>query len=237
MNNEKQADNLIDVSVVMPCLNEESTVGLCVDEALEFLHRRNLTGEVIVVDNGSTDGSAFAAVEHGARVVPEQRRGYGQAIRTGLEASRGRVIVLGDCDTTYDFLHMEGIVQPLLRGSYDVMIGDRFAGQMEDGAMPLSHRLGVPPLSFAGRVKFHVDVHDFHCGIRGVRREALEQMEFRTDGMEFATEFIAEAARCHLRIGQTSVPLRRCTFERKPKLRTVRDGVRHMRYIVGTGRK
>ena len=231
-----QTNEIPDVSIVMPCLNEEATVGLCVDDALAFLQRNNLTGEILIVDNGSTDRSAFEAIEHGAKVIGEKRRGYGRALRTGISASKGRVVVFGDCDTTYDFLHMEGIVRPLLQGSYDFMIGDRFAGQMEDGAMSLTHRLGVPLLSLAGRLKFHVDVHDFHCGIRGMTREALEQMDLHTDGMEFATEIIAEAARLKLRIGQTSVPLRKCEFDRKPKLRTVRDGLRHLKYIALTKR-
>lgn len=238
MKEKKLPDNYSgpDVSVVMPCLNEEPTVGSCVDEAREFLSNNDLTGEIIVVDNGCTDGSAEIAKKHGARVIKESQRGYGRAIRTGLAASRGKAVVFGDCDMTYDFLHMEGIVRPLLDGTYDFMIGDRFAGQMENGAMPLSHRIGVPLLSLAGRLKFHVNVHDFHCGIRGVTREALEKMDLRTNGMEFATEIIAEAARLDLRIGQVSVPLRKCDFDRKPKLRTIRDGLRHLKYIVLTKR-
>ena len=226
-------ENRPELSVVMPCLNEAATVGQCVDNALAFLARRGLAGEVLVVDNGSDDASAALARAHGARVVAEPRRGYGRALRTGLAASLGRVIMMGDCDTTYDFLHMDPLVDPLLAGDCDMMIGDRFAGQMEAGAMPLSHRLGVPFLSLCARVRFGVTVHDFHCGLRGLTRPALDRLDLRTDGMEFATELIAEAARKGLRIGQTSTPLLRCQASgRKPKLRTVRDGLRHLAYIL-----
>ena len=187
----------------------------------------------MVVDNGSTDRSAEIARQHGARVVSEPRRGYGRALRTGIAASRGRAIVMGDCDTTYDFRHMERLVFPLLENQFDVMIGNRFAGEMEPGAMPWLHRLGVPLLSACGRWRWHTDVRDFHCGLRGLTRRAAERMEWETDGMEFATELIAEAVRKGLRIGQTSVPLRRCAVPgRQPKLRTFADGLRHFRYIM-----
>ena len=225
----------IALSVVMPCLNEALTVGICVEDALLFLRENRIMGEVLVVDNGSTDSSAAIARRHGARVVTERRRGYGRALRTGISASRGRVIVMGDCDTTYDFRHMERLVFPLLEDRYDVMIGNRFAGEMEPGAMPWLHRLGVPLLSACGRRRWKTDVRDFHCGLRGLTRRAAERMELETEGMEFATELIAEAARKDMRIGQTSVPLRRCAAPgRQPKLRTCPDGLRHFRYILHT---
>lgn len=226
----------IELSVIMPCLNEESTVGYCVDEALQFIQKYDIPGEIIVVDNGSEDLSASVAAGHGARVITEKRKGYGRAIRTGIHNSSGRILIIGDADTTYDFLHLEEIFQPLSDNSYDMVIGNRYEGGMERGAMPLTHRWGVCLLSFLGRRRYHVDVFDFHCGLRGISAQAVKKLDFRTDGMEFATEMIAEAARRKLRIKQVPVALRKCDYKRKSKLRTVRDGIRHLRYIY-TGKK
>ena len=225
-----------DLSIVMPCRNEESAVGLCVDDAMAFLRRRDLRGEVIVVDNGSTDGSAAVARAHGARVVAEETPGYGLALRRGIAESRGRVIILGDSDTTYDFLHLDAMYDPLDRGECDMMIGDRFAGGIEPGAMPWSHKVGVKALSAIGRGRFRSEVRDFHCGLRGLTREAAGKLNFRTEGMEFATEMIALAEQAGLRIGQCPVKLRKCGQPRKSKLRTLPDGFRHLRYILKTPR-
>ena len=224
----------LDISIVMPCLNEEKTVGSCVDEAFRFIRDNDLNGEVIVVDNGSTDKSAEVADSHGARVIFESRKGYGRALRSGFAESRGSVIVMADCDTTYDIYHITGMYKLLTKGRYDMMIGDRFAGGIEKGAMPFSHKIGARALSFVARLRFHTRVKDFHCGIRGFTREALCRMDFRTTGMEFATEIIAEAVRKRLRIGQVPVRLRRCEVPRNSKLHTVRDGMRHMKYILRT---
>ena len=221
-----------DLTILMPCLNEESNIGFCIDQAKGYIESRNLSGEILIVDNGSTNQSAEIAETRGARVVREERKGYGRALRTGLEKAKGKVIIFADCDSTYDFSNLDSIYQPLAEGKVDFMTGDRFGGLMEDGAMSLSHRLGVPFLSWCGRVKFGVKIHDFHCGLRGIRKDALEKLEFHTDGMEFATEMIAECSRKKLRVGQVSVPLRVSRKERKVKLRTVRDGLRHLWYIV-----
>lgn len=220
-----------DLSVIMPCLNEENTVGSCVKEALEFIRQNGLSGEVLVVDNGSGDDSAKIAAACGAIVIHEAKRGYGSAIRTGIKASAGHILIIGDCDMTYDFLHMENLYRPLAEGGCVMVIGNRYAGGIEPGAMPLSHRWGVRFLSCLGRMRFHTDVYDFHCGLRGMTREAAENMTFHTEGMEFATEMIAEAAGKSYRIGQVPVALRKCTCKRSSKLRTVKDGWRHLRYI------
>ena len=225
-------EDSVTVSVVMPCLDEEKTVGLCVDVARAFLASEKLAGEILVVDNGSTDDSAKVAREHGALVVLEPQKGYGRALRKGLSMARGKVIVLGDCDMTYDFRQIKDLLAPLLDGSKDVVIGNRFAGRMEPGAMSLLHRVGVPFLSAIGRLRYDVEVQDFHCGLRALTKEAAEKMELRTEGMEFSTEMIAEAARKGLRIGQVAVSLHPCRFERASKLRTFRDGFRHLRYMV-----
>ena len=220
------------LTILMPCLNEEENIAFSITQAKNYISSRNLSGEILVVDNNSTDRSAQIAEELGARVVEEPRRGYGRALRTGLSAAIGDVIIFGDCDSTYDFSDLDPLYLPLATGEYDFMTGDRFAGQMEKGAMSFSHRLGVPFLSWCGRVKFGVKIHDWHCGIRGIRKDALEKIELKTDGMEFATEMIAEVSRKGLRIGEVSVPLRKSVAERHEKLRTVRDGFRHLWFII-----
>ena len=223
----------IDVSVVMPCRNEEDAVGACVDEARRLLAAEGLQGEILVVDNASTDRSAEIAAAHGARVVREDRPGYGNALRAGIAAARGRAILMGDCDTTYSFLQANRFLGDLLAGKCDIVIGDRFAGGIEKGAMPLNHRLGVRFLSRLGRWKTKTNVRDFHCGLRGLTKEAAEKLDFRAEGMEFATEMIALAARAGMRIGQYPVSLRKCTRNRKSKLRTLPDGIRHLKYLLG----
>jgi glycosyltransferase involved in cell wall biosynthesis len=221
-----------DISIVMPCLNEIKTVGECVDVAYKYIKDHNLNGEVIVVDNGSTDGSGAEAKAHGATVIRENRKGYGSAIRKGLKYSAGAVVVIGDCDTTYDFSDLDGFYYGIADSGYDMVIGNRFARKMEKGAMPVTHNIGVRFLSLAGRIAFKTDVYDFHCGLRSISRKALEQVRYGTIGMEFATEMIAEAARHNLTIHQIPIDLKTCRYERRSKLNAVRDGIRHLTYII-----
>ena len=225
--NEKE----LELSVIMPCLNEENAVGKCIDEAKRFISAHDIKAEIIIADNGSTDSSAQKASAHGAVVISENVRGYGRAVRTGIENSRGTVLIFGDCDTTYDLLHLEEFYFPLIRGEYDVIIGDRFSGGIEKGAMPFLHKLGVPFLSWCGRKRFRTEVRDFHCGLRALTREAAEKLDLRTDGMEFATEFIAKASGAGFRIGQTPTVLRCAGCKRRSKLHTFSDGLRHLKYI------
>ena len=222
----------VDITIVMPCLNEANTVGLCVREAWSFIEKHHILGEILVVDNGSEDASAAAAEESGAKVLRQPKRGYGSAIRTGIENSRGNVIIIGDCDTTYDFLHLEEMYRMLSIGEGDMVIGNRFAGGIEPGSMPWSHKWGARFLSWVGRNTLHTDIYDFHCGLRGLTRSAAEMLELQTDGMEFATEMIAQAVRTGLSIAQTPVVLRKCSYKRKSKLRTIRDGLRHLLYML-----
>lgn len=227
---------MLNLTILMPCLNEEENIAFCVNEAQSYLisirDRFGHTGEVLIVDNNSTDRSAAIAKECCARVVPEPHLGYGRALRTGLRKAHGEVIIFGDCDSTYDFSDLDPIYLPLAENKYDFITGDRFGGQMEGNAMSFSHRIGVPFLSWCGRVKFGVKIHDWHCGIRGIRKDVVKKCRFRTTGMEFATEMIAEAAREGLRITEVSVPLRAARVKRTEKLRTVRDGLRHLWYII-----
>ena len=221
----------LSLTILMPCLNEAATVGSSIREAAAFLEKNRIRGEILVVDNGSVDGSAAIAERCGARVIIQPQKGYGNALRMGIAHSRGRVIILGDCDTTYDFLHLEEMYAMLSSGQWDMVIGNRFAGGMEKGSMPLSHKWGVHFLSWLGRKRLNTKIYDFHCGIRGLTRAAAEKLEFHTSGMEFATEMIAVAVSSGLSVGQVPVVLRRCTLARKSKLRTLRDGLRHLVYI------
>ena len=223
---------MFNLTILMPCLNEEENIAYCIEQALDYLRSRGLAGEVLVVDNDSIDKSAEIASAHGATVLKEHQRGYGRALRTGLAAANGEVVIFGDCDSTYDFSNLDPLYQPLVDNKVDFMTGDRFGGQMENGAMSWSHKLGVPFLSWCGRVKFGVKIHDWHCGIRGIRKDVLQKLNLETDGMEFATEMIAEVSRKGLRIGEVSVPLKKAQNERQEKLRTIRDGFRHLWYIV-----
>jgi len=220
------------VSVVMPCLNEAETVERCVRRAVEAIAAAGLAGEVIVADNGSTDGSREIAARAGARVVPVADRGYGAALLGGIAAARGRHVVMGDADDSYDFGVVPAFVARLEEG-YDLVMGSRFLGRIEPGAMPFLHRwLGNPVLSFLGRLFFRVPTSDFHCGIRGFRKEAIERVGLRTTGMEFATEMVVKASLFGLRMGEIPVTLRKDGRSRPPHLRTWRDGWRHLRFLL-----
>ena len=219
----------------MPCHNEESTVGICVDEAALMMSGNGIAGEIIVVDNASTDASAEEARRHGAVVVEEYRIGYGLAIRAGLAEASGDIIIMGDCDTTYDFTEAFHIYEMLSGGAYDMVIPYRSFKKAQKGAIPLSHAVGAGILSFVARRRFDSGVRDFHCGLRGLTREALDRIKLHTEGMEFASEMIAEAEKTGLRIGQFPIRLRKCIYPRRSKLRAVRDGIRHLLYIFKAG--
>ncbi len=223
------------LSIVMPCRNEEAALPTCIISAKRLLAELHVPGEIIVVDNGSTDDSALVASSFGARVIPEKRPGYGRALRTGMKAARYPVIAMGDADTTYDFHELIPMYHLIKRGRCDIVIGSRFAGGIERGAMTISHKIGVRFLSGIGRLRYHVKVRDFHCGLRMIRRDAARKLSLHTTGMEFATEMIAEAKRADLRFGQTPVHLAVCHCDRRSKLHTIRDGIRHLHYILSRG--
>jgi hypothetical protein len=220
------------VSVVMPCLNEAETVAACVAEARAALAQGGLHGEVLVADNGSTDGSQALAEAAGARVVPVPARGYGAALSGGFAAARGTYVVMADADLSYDFGAVPQFVKTLEAGA-DLVMGSRFSGRIEDGAMPPLHRwLGNPVLSGLGRLFFRTDVSDFHCGLRGFRRAAFEKLDLRTTGMEYASEMVVKAALFGLTIREVPVTLRRDGRSRPPHLHTWRDGWRHLRFLL-----
>jgi glycosyltransferase involved in cell wall biosynthesis len=225
----------IRLTAVMPCLNEERTVGLCVEKAFAAFRAMGIVGEVVVADNGSIDRSVELAASRGARVVHITRRGYGAALLAGIEAARGDYVVMADSDDSYDWLSIAPFVEALDQGN-DLVVGNRFAGGIDPGAMPRLHRyLGNPVLSWVARAVHGAPIGDFHCGMRAFRRDAFPKMNVRTSGMEFATEMIVNSARAGLRIAEIPTRLRRDGRDRSPHLRSFRDGWRHLRFILTYG--
>lgn len=221
----------LELSIVMPCLDEAETLEGCIRDAQACIEANGLAAEIIVADNGSQDGSPEIARRCGARVVHVPRRGYGSALRGGFQAARGRYLLMGDADRSYDFGEAMRFVQKLREGA-DLVMGSRFRGRIEPGAMPWSHRwIGNPVLSWLGRALFHAPVSDFHCGLRALSREAWTQLGVRTSGMEFASELVVKAALQGLRIEEVPVTLRPDARSRPPHLRTFRDGWRHLRFL------
>lgn len=220
------------VSAVIPCLDEERSIGACVEKALESFKALGVVGEVVVADNGSTDRTAEIAAASGARVIREPVKGYGAALLAGIRSARGRIVVMGDGDDSYDWAAIAPFVQKIEEG-YDLVIGNRFHGGILPGAMPPLHRyLGNPVLSAITRLAFGVKVGDVHCGMRAFTKEAFARLRMGTPGMEFATEMVANAAHQGLRIAEVPTRLYPDKRGRPPHLRTFRDGWRHLRFIL-----
>jgi glycosyltransferase involved in cell wall biosynthesis len=229
---EPEPPTAVEVSIVMPCLNEAETLAKCIAHAKAAIASGGLSAEIIVADNGSTDGSQRIAEELGARVVDVPRKGYGSALIGGIDAAQGRFVVMGDADDSYDFEAIGPLIERLREG-YDLVVGNRFLGGIEPGAMPWSHRwVGNPVLTFISRVFFHAPVGDTHCGLRAFRKDAYVKMRLRATGMEFASEMVIKAALKDMRITEVAVVLRPDGRSRPPHLRTWRDGWRHLRFML-----
>jgi len=222
----------LELSIVMPCLNEAETLSACLSKAQASLEALNVAGEIIIADNGSTDGSQGLAAEKGARVVSVPVKGYGSAIMGGMAAARGKYIIMGDADDSYDFSNL-GPFLTKLRAGYDLVMGNRFKGGIEPGAMPFLHKyLGNPVLTAIGRLFFRSPCSDFHCGLRGFNKAAIEKINLRTTGMEFASEMVVKATLNNLRITEVPTRLSRDGRTRSPHLRSWRDGWRHLRFML-----
>lgn len=218
----------VEFTILMPCLNEEKTLGECIRQARRGAEKLGLSYEILIADNGSDDNSREIAETHGARVVVVPEKGYGSALNGGIKAARGRYIIMGDCDLSYDFTSLDGFVNGLREGA-DLVMGNRFKGNIEKGAMPFMHRyFGVPLLSFIGRVRFRTNVGDFHCGIRAFDREKALALGLSCTGMEFATEIIGKFAMSGAVIKEIPADLRCDGRNGRSHLRSIRDGLRHL---------
>ncbi|HEV8427384.1 MAG TPA: glycosyltransferase family 2 protein [Pyrinomonadaceae bacterium] len=222
----------IELSVIMPCLNEAETLATCIKKAQRWMTKNDVSGEVIIADNGSTDGSQRIAQVMGARLVDVPERGYGAALRAGIEAARGTYVIMGDADDSYNFANLGPFLNKL-RSGYDLVMGNRFAGGIEPGAMPPLHKyLGNPVLTGIGRLLFRSPCRDFHCGLRGFSKKAALKMDLRTPGMEFASEMVVKATLNNLRIIEVPTTLSPDGRSREPHLRSWRDGWRHLRFLL-----
>jgi glycosyltransferase involved in cell wall biosynthesis len=226
------ATETVDVSVVIPCLNEANSLRICIEKAQKAFQDTRLRGEVVVADNGSTDGSIEIAQTAGARVIPVAQRGYGSALKAGIRAAHGAFIVMGDADDSYDFSEVPRFVEEWRKGS-EVVMGNRFAGEIKPGAMPWHHKyIGNPGLTAVLNVLFRSGIGDSHCGMRGFTRDVFERMDLRSSGMEFASEFVIKAAQIGARTSEIPITLWKDKRGRPPHLRSFRDGWRHLRFML-----
>jgi glycosyltransferase involved in cell wall biosynthesis len=222
----------LELTILMPCLNEAETLSTCIAKARAFLEASSISGEVLVADNGSTDGSQDIAVSCGARLVRVDERGYGATLHAGFLAAQGDYVVMGDADDSYDFSHLEGFLAKLREG-FDLVLGNRFAGGIRPGAMPWKNRhIGNPVLSGIGRLFFRCPAHDFHSGLRGMKRASYERLQLKTLGMEYASEMIVKATLLGMRVTEVPTTLDPDGRSRPPHLRPWRDGWRHLRFLL-----
>lgn len=222
----------LELSFVIPCLNEEKTLATCIKKAKKFIEREGVIAEIIIADNGSTDASTEIALAEGAKVVDVSRKGYGAAISGGIKAAQGRYVIMGDADDSYDFENLDAFLKELRAGA-ELVMGDRFAGGIDRKAMPFLHRyLGNPVLSFLGRLFFKSSIRDFHCGLRGFNRKSIIKLNLTCPGMEFASEMVVKASLQGLKINEVPTTLKKDGRDRPPHLNTWKDGWRHLKFLL-----
>lgn len=227
-----ETEKEIELTIVMPCLNEAETLEICIQKCHNFINANNLVAEIVIADNGSTDGSQEIATRNGARVVPVPIRGYGAALIGGIEAAKGKFVAMGDADDSYDFGSLMPFIEKL-RNGVELCMGNRFQGGIEPGAMPPLHKyLGNPVLSFIGRLFYDLPIGDFHCGLRAFNRQSILGLNLNTTGMEFASEMVVKAGLNHLKMDEAPTTLKKDGRSRPPHLRSWRDGWRHLKFLL-----
>lgn len=222
----------VELTILIPCLDEEKTLGICIKKARRFLEDNGVVGEVLIADNGSTDNSIKIAEEYGTRIVNVKTRGYGSALINGSKEAKGKYTIMGDADDSYNFLELMPILEEL-RNGYDFVIGNRYKGKMEKGAMKCLHKyVGTPVISFIGRIKCNVKIEDFNCGLRGYDTQKVNALNCKCTGMEYATEMIIKAAKENLKIMEVPINFYKDKRNKKPHLRPIRDGLRHLKILI-----
>lgn len=216
---------------ILPCLNEEKTLEYCIKEIQKCIQDKKLNAEILVSDNNSTDNSIEIAKKNGARVVICEERGYGAALINGTKNAKGKYCIMGDSDGSYDFYNIDKFIQGLNNG-YDLVVGNRFKGGIQKGAMPLSHKIGVRFLTGIANIFFHTPIKDYHCGLRAYKKESIEKINLKQNGMEYASEMIILAKINNLKILEVPTILRKDLRNRKPHLKTIKDGIRHLKLIL-----
>ncbi len=225
-------NNAVELTILMPCLNEAETLEVCINKAKKFLTDNKVNGEIIIADNGSTDGSQDIATRNGARLVNVEEKGYGAALIGGCNAARGKYVIMGDADDSYDFLNLMPFLEKLREG-YDLVMGNRFRGGIAKGAMPPLHKyIGNPVLSFIGRLFYPSKIKDFHCGLRGYNRESILSLNLQTTGMEYASEMVVKSTLNNLKMTEVPTTLSPDGRSRAPHLRSFRDGWRHLKFLL-----
>ncbi len=221
-----------ELTILIPALNEEKTIEIVIKKAQKWLNDRNIDGEILIANNGSTDNTKEIALKNGARVIDIEQKGYGSALISGIENSKGKYIIFGDADDSYNFLEIDGMYDKLKDGN-DIVIGNRYAGKMEKGSMKFSHKfIGTPILSFLIRKKFKLNLNDINCGLRGIKKDAIIKLNCKSSGMEFASEMLIKAAKAKLKIEEIPINFYKDKRNSKPHLKTLQDGVRHLKIIL-----
>lgn len=220
-----------ELTILIPCLNEEKTLEKCIKKAEKFLCDNNINGEILIADNNSVDNSREIALRNGTRLIVVKEKGYGCALREGIKNANGKFIIMGDADDSYDFLNMESFIEKLREG-YELVMGNRFKGKIEKGAMPFMNRyIGNPILSYIGKRLYKCSINDFHCGLRGFKRESILNLNLECDGMEFASEMIVKAQINNLKMTEVPINLYKDGRNSKSNLRPIRDGIRHLKIL------
>lgn len=221
----------MELTILMPCLNEEKTILICINKALDFLEKNKIKGEVLIADNGSKDQSKDIIKKTKARLIEVEKKGYGSALINGIKQAKGKYIIMGDCDDSYDFTNLMPFIKELRNGN-DLVMGNRYLGGISKGAMPISHRIGVKALTWLGNIIYQTKLGDYHCGLRGFNRRKIMLLDLECTGMDFASEIILKCAKKEYKIIEIPTTLKKDGRDRPPHLRTISDGILHVKCLL-----